>query len=75
MLRTIIETNKSELVIQLPDDLVGKKIELIAFAVDETDGDKQFTVPEWHKEIVRERVNNQPEKLLSWEEVMKELND
>jgi len=75
MLRTIIETNKSELVIQLPDDLVGKKIELIAFAVDETDGDKQFTVPEWHKEIVRERVSNQPEKLLSWEEVMKELND
>jgi len=35
MLRTIIKSNKSSLTLQLPADLVGKMIEVIAFSVDD----------------------------------------
>lgn len=33
-----------------------------------------YTVPEWQKEIVRERIKNtKPEEYLSWEEVRQQL--
>jgi hypothetical protein len=35
MIRTILKTDKNRLVLQLPDDLVGKMIEVIAFPIEE----------------------------------------
>ena len=35
MVRTIVKSEKSDLTIKLPDDLVGKLIEVIAFEVEE----------------------------------------
>jgi hypothetical protein len=35
MIRTILKSNKNNLIIQLPDNLVGKLIEVIAFEIKE----------------------------------------
>jgi len=35
MIRTILKSNKNSLTLQLPDDLVGKMIEVIAFEIDQ----------------------------------------
>jgi len=37
MIRTILKTSKNSLTIQLPDDLVGKTVEVIAFEIDKAD--------------------------------------
>jgi hypothetical protein len=39
MMRTIVKSNKSSLTLELPDDLVGKMIEVIAFSVEDTKAD------------------------------------
>jgi len=36
MLRTILKSNRNSLTLELPDDLVGKTIEIIAFSVEDT---------------------------------------
>jgi hypothetical protein len=36
MIRTILKSNKNSLTLQLPDDLVGKMIEVIAFSIEDT---------------------------------------
>ncbi|HEY4325931.1 MAG TPA: hypothetical protein VGN20_18220 [Mucilaginibacter sp.] len=36
MIRTILKSDKKILVLQLPDDLVGKTIEVIAFSIEDT---------------------------------------
>jgi hypothetical protein len=35
MIRTILKSTKNSLTLQLPDDLVGKTIEVIAFSIDD----------------------------------------
>ena len=35
MLRTILTSNKNSLTLELPEDLVGKMIEVIAFSVED----------------------------------------
>lgn len=35
MIRTILKSDKKSLTLELPDDLVGKMIEVIAFSVDD----------------------------------------
>ena len=38
------------------------------------DGDENFEVPEWHKEIVLERIRTaKPEDYISWDEAKKKL--
>jgi hypothetical protein len=37
MIRTIVRSDQNNLTISLPDDLVGKLIEVIAFEIDDTD--------------------------------------
>lgn len=36
MIRAILKSNKNSLTLELPDDLVGKTIEVIAFSVEDT---------------------------------------
>lgn len=43
-------------------------------SVKQVDDDQDFIVPEWHKEIVRERVKTAtPESFKPWGEVRKQL--
>jgi hypothetical protein len=35
MIRTILKSNKNSVTLSLPDDLVGKMIEVIAFSIEE----------------------------------------
>jgi hypothetical protein len=35
MIRTIVKPSKNSLTLQLPDDLVGKTVEVIAFEIDQ----------------------------------------
>jgi hypothetical protein len=45
MIRTILKSNKNSLTLELPDDLVGKMIEVIAFSVEETTTVVKDTTP------------------------------
>lgn len=45
MIRTILKSNKKSLTLELPDDLVGKMIEIIAFSVDETKSIEKDATP------------------------------
>jgi hypothetical protein len=36
MIRTILKSDKNNLIVHLPDDLVGKMIEVIAFSIEDT---------------------------------------
>ncbi|GJM33663.1 MAG: hypothetical protein DHS20C18_26640 [Saprospiraceae bacterium] len=36
MIRTIITVDKNNLTLQLPDDFLGKQVEVIAFIIEET---------------------------------------
>jgi hypothetical protein len=42
MIRTILKSNKNSLTLRLPDDLVGKTIEVIAFELDELNPEKKL---------------------------------
>lgn len=35
MIRTILKPDKSQLMLQLPDDMIGKTIEIIAFEIEQ----------------------------------------
>ena len=41
MIRTILKPDKNSLTLQLPDELVGKMIEVIAFSIEETKNTSQ----------------------------------
>jgi DNA gyrase/topoisomerase IV subunit B len=43
MIRTILKSNQNNLTLTLPDDLVGKLIEVIAFEIKENDAETQLT--------------------------------
>jgi hypothetical protein len=48
MIRTIIRPTKSEITLQLPEEYIGKDVELIAFTKEETEIDfkqKEFHLP------------------------------
>lgn len=36
MLKTILIPNKNQVILNIPDNFIGKKIEVIAFTIDET---------------------------------------
>ncbi|WP_259068275.1 hypothetical protein HDF24_08700 [Mucilaginibacter sp. X4EP1] len=47
MIRTIVKSNNNKLTLNLPDDLVGKMIEVIAFSVDDmTAGNEELSSKE-----------------------------
>jgi len=43
MIRTILKSDKNSLTLELPDDLVGKTIEVIAFSIE--DAKEKITKP------------------------------
>ncbi len=45
MIRTILKCNKNSLTLELPDDLVGKMIEVIAFSVEDVKVIAKGTIP------------------------------
>jgi hypothetical protein len=51
MIRTILKSTKNSLTLQLPDDLVGKTIEVIAFEIDQVNSPKKFQEIEKSKKI------------------------
>jgi len=60
MIRTILKTSKNSLTIQLPDDLVGKTVEVIAFEIDKTD-----PVPVENQSVDKKKLIEAIEKGLS----------
>jgi hypothetical protein len=45
MIRTILKSDKNSLTLELPDDLVGKMIEVIAFSVEDNTTTVKDTTP------------------------------
>jgi hypothetical protein len=43
MIRTIITPNKNQISINIPDNYIGKKIEVIAFSLDDPSDDVIYT--------------------------------
>lgn len=60
-------------IVTIPDDRLAefhKTMSAMGFKSKEED----FVVPEWHKEIVRERIKNTKEEdYIPWEQVKKDL--
>lgn len=51
MIRTILKSTKNSLTLELPDDLVGKTIEVIAFEIDQISPPKKLQDIERSKKI------------------------
>jgi hypothetical protein len=51
MIRTILKSNKSSLMLELPKDMVGKLIEIIAFEVEQAEPLKNIEDPGKSKKI------------------------
>lgn len=45
MIRTILKTDKNTLTLTLPDDLVGKLVEIIAFEIKDTETENILSIP------------------------------
>ncbi|WPV00539.1 hypothetical protein SNE26_02010 [Mucilaginibacter sp. cycad4] len=59
MIRTILKSNKKSLTLELPDDLVGKMIEIIAFSVDETESiEKETKSKDLRVDLLKDRLKN-----------------
>jgi hypothetical protein len=64
MIRTILKPNKNSLTLQLPDDLVGKMIEVIAFSIEDSkaaikDGSsKADRITALNKSLKKFRINS-----------------
>ena len=59
MIRTILRTNNNSLTLELPDDLVGKIIEVIAFSVEDTKINiKDITPKETRIEVLKDKLKN-----------------
>ncbi len=54
MLRKVVKANKNTLTLILPDSFVGKRVEIIAFTVDEP---KQKQTPRKNKSFTTVKVN------------------
>lgn len=64
MIRTIVKPEKNSLTLKLPDDLVGKTVEVIAFEIEPTvlspittDADKTKRIEDLEKALSGYRVN------------------
>ena len=52
-IRQYIEVKNNTFQVMLPESFTAKTVEVIIMPVDENS-----TIPEWHKELVAERLNN-----------------
>ena len=64
-----------KLTLNITDNNSSKAIPLIAYlkSLDflTVEQDEEVTIPEWHKQTVRERIkNSSPEQVLDWDKVM-----
>lgn len=58
-------------------DLIKAFKSLLEYGIKQQEHISENDVPEWHKNVVRQRLADakaHPEKLLSWDEVMNELD-
>jgi len=59
MIRTILKSNKNSLTLELPDDLVGKMIEIIAFSVEDAKVIEKDTTPkETRIAVLKDKLKN-----------------
>ena len=64
MIRTILKPNKKSLTLQLPDDLVGKMIEVIAFSIEDSKAatkdasSKEDRIKSLNKSLKKFRINS-----------------
>lgn len=69
-----------QIVLSVPDNKFNFFMELVQnfkfVKIEKTiENSNEFEVPEWHKEIIRERIkSSKPEDMLSWEDVEKKLD-
>jgi hypothetical protein len=59
MIRTILKSDKNSLTLKLPDDLVGKMIEVIAFSIEDSKVDvKDSSTKETRIRLLKSRLKN-----------------
>ena len=63
-----------KITLDIPENKYQFFLELIKSLNFITVEDRELTIPEWQKKIVRDRIKNtKPEDYLSWEEVEKQF--
>ena len=59
MIRTIVKSDKNSLTLNLPDDLVGKVIEVIAFSIEDAKVDIEDTSTKKEKvKLLKNKLKN-----------------
>mgnify|MGYP001548122826 CR=1 FL=1 len=59
-------------------DLIKAFKSLLDYSLKKQNESGEHIIPEWHKDVVRKRLADakaHPEKLLSWDDVMQELDN
>ena len=67
MIRTVITPTKGQIVMDLPKDYIGKKIEIIAFTIEETLQEKTLTQFASEKSLAKEWLTEVEDK--AWEKL------
>ena len=77
MVKTTIIPENNTIIIAIPDEMIGKKIDIIAYqqedSIDILMEDDNIIIPEWHKALVlaeSKRVKENPESLIPLSEVI-----
>ncbi len=80
MIKTTIIPENNRIVIDIPDEMIGKKVDVIAYQkgeiIEDFVEDDLGEIPEWHKELVlaeSKRVRENPDSLIPWDEVKSKL--
>ncbi len=77
-----IQLEKARIIEKLQDindaDLIMTFKSLLEYGSKKQKEIKEISIPDWHKDIVRKRLidsKEHPEKILTWEDLMKEIED
>lgn len=69
MIRTIIKPDNQNIIINLPENFIGKQVEVIAFTIEETEKNDGQTLTPFASQKVLEKDWSTPKEDLAWRDL------
>ncbi len=69
MIRTVIKPDNQNITINLPENFIGKQVEVIAFTIEETEKNDGQTLTHFASQKVLEKDWLTPEEDLAWRDL------
>lgn len=69
MIRTVIKPDNQNITINLPENFIGKQVEIIAFTIEETEKNDRQTFTHFASQKVLEKDWLTPEEDLAWRDL------